>query len=396
VRSGVENAPPPAREQEEPTESDLQPAMEIARELAAWDMNLYRVRTNVPRLYPQLDAVIARLDAVLDERPGAGWARYYRGVARFRRGDLEGALEDVERSIGRVPDLASAHFELGRLYLALYLREHGSAQRHLVPEGAVHELRYARSRVEQARLSFEEARRLRAAGAGWQASYADAVGRLAEQDHAGCVAACEEILASEPDLEEVWKLRGDAQRLLGDDPVASFERAVDVRRSFFEAHLAAAEHLLTIGRPGDGRTHLDAALVVHPGLTAARILAARACLLEGAFAEGVAQAERARAEEPRSYDAAVVLGELRHARGEFDGALEAFEAARGLRGCQNRAMLLAARTLLARAKRTRVEGGDASADLARILEHREHHDHPLDDDPHWGPLFRDVDAMLSS
>ena len=52
--------------------------------------------------------------------PAAGWARFYRGLARARRGDVAGALEDMERSIDRVKDLAGAYNELGRLYLALH------------------------------------------------------------------------------------------------------------------------------------------------------------------------------------------------------------------------------------------------------------------------------------
>ncbi|HEX5136589.1 MAG TPA: protein kinase, partial [Planctomycetota bacterium] len=217
VRRTVPDAPAAAPGPPE-NHPEWEAALAASREIAAYDAHLYRVRSNLPRHFPPLDAVIARLDAVLAEQPAAGWARFYRGLARFRRGDLRGAVEDMERAVDRVRDRATAYYELGRAYLALYLADHKAAHGHISREGTAHSLKSARSRLEQAALAFAEARELPRR----QRAYADAVVRLAEEDFAGCIARCVEILAEEPDLEEVWKLRGDALRLSGGDPLPAY------------------------------------------------------------------------------------------------------------------------------------------------------------------------------
>ena len=70
-----------------------------------------------------------------------------RPAARFRLGDSAGALEDMERSIDRVRDLSGAYFELGRVYLAQWAKEHRVALGHVSPEGTEHDLPAVRSRI---------------------------------------------------------------------------------------------------------------------------------------------------------------------------------------------------------------------------------------------------------
>ncbi|MCK6459996.1 MAG: protein kinase, partial [Planctomycetes bacterium] len=242
VRRTVPDAPAAAPGPPE-DHAEWEAALAASREIAAYDAHLYRVRSNLPRHFPPLDAVIARLDVVLAEQPAAGWARFYRGLARFRRGDLRGAVEDMERAVDRVRDRTTAYYELGRAYLALYLADHKAAHAHISREGTAHSLRSARSRLEQAALAFAEATELPRR----QRAYAEAVRRLADEDFAGSVARCDAILAEEPDLEDVWKLKGDALRLSGGDPLPAYARALEVRRSFFEVELARGEVLLARG-----------------------------------------------------------------------------------------------------------------------------------------------------
>jgi len=353
VRGEVEGAPAaPSAPQDEPR--DLHQALEIAREIATWDANLYRVRANLPRHFPQLDDVIARLTRVLDERPATGWARFYRGVARFRRGDAAGAVEDMERSIDRVRDHAGAYFELGRLYLALYLAEHAEAHKHVTREGTEHDLASARSRLDQAGLAFAEAARQGTLPPG-QAAYAEAVRRLAEGDLAACAAACEAILAEDPDLEDVWKLLGDARRRLGQDPLEAYARATEIRRSFVAAELAAAEVLLERGDVARAREGVRRALQVHPGLAAAQVLLARTHAAEGRLDEAEEEARAARAADAASFDATVLLAEVHLAQGRWDDALAVLQDARELGGCQNRVGLLEGRALLGRGRRADLE-----------------------------------------
>jgi tetratricopeptide (TPR) repeat protein/predicted Ser/Thr protein kinase len=373
VRRVVPDAPAAAPGPPE-DHGEWEAALAASREIAAYDAHLYRVRSNLPRHFPPLDAVIARLDGVLAEQPAAGWARFYRGLARFRRGDLRGAVEDMERAVDRVRDRTTAYYELGRAYLALYLADHQAAHGHITSEGTAHHLESARSRLEQAALAFAEAKELPRR----QRAYAEAVRRLADEDFAGCVARCDEILAEEPDLEEVWKLEGDAQRLSGGDPVPAYERALEVRRSFYEAELARGEALLARGDRAAARESADRALVIYPGLAAALELMARAS--EGD--EALRLAREARAAGPASYEAAVTLAEMLLARGDATGALVELEAARSLPGCQNRVNLLRARALLRRG----MEGGPGGrADLEAALALCPDHAHHPDDAP-WEEL----------
>ena len=145
VRQRVQNAPVLPQDTNTASEEDLRPALEVAQEIAAWDTQLYRVRGDLTRHFPKLDALIARLDRILKDQPAIAWARFYRGVAWFRRGELKRALDDMEKSIDRVRDLAGAYFELGRLYLAIYLDEHRAAHLHLSRVGTENQLKSVRT-----------------------------------------------------------------------------------------------------------------------------------------------------------------------------------------------------------------------------------------------------------
>jgi serine/threonine-protein kinase len=366
VRRTVPDAPAAAPGPPE-DHAEWEAALAASREIAAYDAHLYRVRSNLPRHFPPLDAVIGRLDGVLADQPAAGWARFYRGLARFRRGDLRGAVEDMERAVGRVRDRTAAYYELGRAYLALYLADHKAAHGHISREGTAHSLASARSRLEQAALAFAEAKELPRR----QRAYAEAVRRLAEEDFAGCAARCDEILSEEPDLEEVWKLKGDALALSGGDPLPAYARALEVRRSYFEVELARGEALLARGDRDGARESAARALEIHPDLPAALELMARAS--DGD--EALRLAREARAAGPASYEAAVTLAELLLAQGDATGALVELEAARALPGCQNRVNLLRARALYRRG----IEGGpggraDLEAALALIPDRGHHPD----------------------
>jgi tetratricopeptide (TPR) repeat protein len=229
--------PPPP----EPRDDSRATELEILRELSAWDANLYRTSRNICRHFGRLEAIVARLNGIVAARPGVAWARFYRGCALYRLGRLVPALDDIERSIDRVEDRAGGQFELGRVSLALYLRAQQDARQHVNRVGVAEHLEAARGLLDQAVVAFGEASTLNTHLPRWQAEMARAVRLLAEDDHDGCIAACDRILEAEPDAEEVWKLRGDALRFSGGDPFASYERAIAVRRCYHEASLAMAD-----------------------------------------------------------------------------------------------------------------------------------------------------------
>jgi len=363
--------------------------MEITRDIAEWDANLYRVSRNLSRFYPMLDTIIERLDTIIEDNPHFAWARFYRGVARFRRVDLDAALDDMERTIDRLADQAMAQFEMGRLYLALYLREHQRAHKHYSREGIEQHLVEARGRLRQAVVCFEETRRLKRDLQPWQFDYAAAVGRLGDQDSAGCVEACDRILETDSDLDDVWKLRGDALRFSGGDPFESYDRAIEIRRSHYDAHVAKAEAYLERGQVDEARPCLLDALDIHPDCSTAAAFLAQSYLMEsrglrhGAtvdqirslLEEGLGHTARAMGCDPKHYEAVATRAELlteraRIAPNEEDltAAVALATTAETLDGCRNRAQLLRARALVDRAALRRADRpADAREDLVEAI-----------------------------
>ena len=349
--------------------------LEVARQLAAWDVERYRVSRNVDRLEPRLDAIIARLDEHLAEKPAAAWARYYRGLALCRRGSLDEALEEMERTIDRVKSLPGAFFELGRVYLAVHLREQRGARKHMVEEGVRWHLDSVRGRLEQAVDAFREARRMNEDLPTWQSMFADAVAMLIEDDFEGCISECATILKHDEDAEEVWKLKGDAERLNGGDPRGSYDRAAAIRRSDWQVWLYRAEYEAQIGETSEALRSIERACEIHPGRAEPVVMRAR--LMIGG-PEGLAAADAAVRVGPDVYEARVLRAGARIDAAADGGASEhlavAFDdlaAASQLDGCQNRVKFLQAKARLARARDLLERGESARDDLDAVLSHEE-------------------------
>ena len=368
--------------------------LDIVREIASWDSNLYRVSGSLSRSFKKLDSICRRLDEILAERPETAWARFYRGVALFRRGRLDEALEEMERAIDRVSNLSGAYFELGRLYMALYLRDQHVARQHISKVGVRDGLSSTRGRLEQALLAFEEAQRLGGDVPAWLTDCTDAVVRLSESDFAGCVDICDRILADEPDIEGVWKLRADALNLAGDDPFDSYDRAIEVRRSYFEALLGKASAHLARGQIDEARRDLRRALDIHPQYVDAAALLSRTYLVEGDDLDaGIEAAERAVAMDPRHYDAVVALAELQIAKGRHDGsenwlvaAVDTLSGAGEFGGCPNRVNLLTATAQLERARQARTRGQDPRPQLEAVMTFCNDAGAKLSDNEPWAAI----------
>jgi tetratricopeptide (TPR) repeat protein/predicted Ser/Thr protein kinase len=373
--------------------------VEIVREIAMWDANVYRVSGSLERAFERLDRTCERLRAILARRPELAWARFYHGVALFRRGRLYDALDEMECSIDRVRNVAGAYFELGRLYLALALREQHAARQHITPIGVDHELETVRGRLDQAAVALAEADRLDGELPSWHAGYAEAVARLAHSDFDGCAETCDRLLEREPDVEEIWKLRGDALRLAGRDPFQSYDRALDVRRSYFEALYGRAEAHLARGDVEAAREDLRRACAIHPEFADGLALLAGTYRDDGGdLHEGRTIAQRARALDPGSYDAHVVLAEIEIGLGRRgDGAdwlasaRETLARAAGLPGCQNRVMLLKATAWLEEARLAVREGRDPAPGLDAARALCDTAGQAVNDDAQWIDLRRAVE-----
>jgi serine/threonine protein kinase len=403
-RAGVE---PVAPEPEPDPDPYWTTGLDIVRRISAWDTDLYRVSGSLERSFGRLDAIRAELDRILAERPDTAWARFYRGVVSLRAGDLAAARDDMERVIDRVNNLAGAYFELGKLYLALYLQEDHEARKHMSKVGVSHDLTSARGRLDQAVLAFQEAERLQGELPPWHAEYAQAVARLSESDFAGCVEQCDAILDREPDLEEVWKLRGDALRLADKDPFESYERALQVRRSYYEALYAMAEAHMARGQLDEARQSLQRACEINPRFAAATAMLARICLrqarrtgCEDAIACGLEIAEQALAVNPQSYDAAMTIAELHLERGRrqsepepLEECLAMIERSRMLPGCQNRVEFVRAQTLLERARQRAARGEDPRRDLDTVCELADGAAADVPDNHPWVEIRRQAEAV---
>jgi len=374
----VVGAPEP-RPPSAPVDDSRGAELEILRELAAWDANLYRTTRDICRHFTVLERITTRLDVILERRPETAWARYYRGVAALRRGRLREALEDIELALDRVEDRSGAQFELGRVSLALYLRAHQDSHRHITTFGQEEHMHGVRGLLDQAVVAFEEACRLSESLPRWQVELAHAVRLLGEGNYAGCVSACDHILEREPELEEVWKLRGDALRFSGGEPFASYDRAIEVRRAYYEASLAKAEAWMQRGDWRAAREELGRTLDICPEYVDGLVLLARTHRAEAGETgadrprdEALAALERALALDPGHYLAVVERIELLLERGtgadaELAEVQREVARARKLDGCQNRVNLLDARVLLEMARREASAGGDPAPRLREVV-----------------------------
>jgi serine/threonine protein kinase len=388
--------PPPALE-DLSADAWSSEGLEIVSALSSWDANLYRVTGSLGRSFTKLDAIRRRLDKILAARPDTAWARFYRGVALFRRGRLREAAEDMERAIDRVKNPASAYFELGRLYLSLHLQEQQVARKHLSRVGVEGGLDSSRSRLEQAIVAFQEARRVGDDLPVWLDDCTRAVQRLSVADYAGCAEICDRILAEDPDVEGAWKLRGDAQQLAGTEPFESYDRALEIRRSYFEALFAKANAHLARNQIAEARRALQRALEIYPEYADAAALLARTYLVESRRAgtvetleKGLRIAQDALGMDNSSYDAALTLAEIkiekgrsRHSHRWLLSALETLNTAMELEGCPNRVNLLAATTRLELARQVRDQGRDARPDLEAVLALCDHEGARVADNEPW-------------
>ncbi len=391
----------------ETDDGDLSVAVEIARDIADWDANLYRISANIPRTYPQLDSIIARLDQVLAQTPDLAWARFYRGMALFRRGQQIEALDNMELVIDRVGDMASAYFELGRLYLTLHLSDSLDARKHITQLGIDNQLKGSRGRLEQSDWMFQEAQRLKGNLPSWQLDFTRAVSRFADQDYAACILVCDSILGEDPDLEEVWKLRGDALRFQGEDPLSSYKKAIEIRRSFDGAHQAMGEFLFEQGQFDRARGCFRRVLEILPECVDAlahigrtHLMEARAGGGEEDLAHGLRYVREAQEIDRGHYEVSVTLVEIHRElglslgkRSSLDEALEQGKIACELGGCQNRVELLIARTLIDRS-RMHEDLSKVREDLATVIKECESHGEMLPEIGPWREVYDEAVAEL--
>lgn len=387
-------------------EAEWEVAISVTREISAWDADLYRTTHNLPRTYPRLEAIIQRLDGILANKPDQAWAHYYRGLALFRLGSLTDAREAMEIAVDRVKDRAGAKFELGQLYLTTYLEQHRQAYKHLDPSGTEGALLRAKSELDRAALAFQEAQRLRGELPMWQVDYSRAVQLLAREDFNGCIAECDRLLERDPDVDSVWKLRGDVLRLDGQDPIDSYDRALDVRRSSFETHVAKAEYLLEQNRSAEAREAAEAALRVNPLCQEAHALIAKSSLIAAEqtgdvtkilhgleFLDGLPHDTASYSLNLSRAELLWTLGDRNREQDSLHEALEVLAASRQLPGCQNRVNLMCAKVQLTLAQTAIESNGDPAPHLQEIAGYTKQLPQASQEGPAWKPVLDAARAL---
>lgn len=170
-----------------------------------------------------------------------------------------------------------------------------------------------------------------------------------------------------------------------------------------------ADVYLETGAVAEARTCLARALEIHSGLVTARVLLARAHLIE-ARASGrsdtldaaLADVRSVLEAKPDRYDGVVTLAEIQieRARQSADcawiaSALDTLGRARSMEGCGNRVEYLGAQALLTRAQLNLVEGRDPTTDLEAVLAWREHEATRVPGNEPWLSLIAEAERTLA-
>ncbi|HEX2081038.1 MAG TPA: tetratricopeptide repeat protein [Longimicrobium sp.] len=232
---------------------------------------------------PELEALRARAAV----QPGDARLHHELGVALLMRGDLEGALAAVGRSLALAPHEPFAHCLLGQV-------------------------RLLQNDFDAAEASFRRAVELDPADVAAHAQVA--VVMLARGDHAGAAALLTGLTERHADSPLLWANLASARKACGDrdGAIAACRRAVEA----------------------------------SPEWTGVRRGLATLLYLQGRFTEALRERERVVALQETS-EAQMDLGTSLHAEGRLAGALAAYERAAALRPSWGAPLLNAAATAAA-------------------------------------------------
>lgn len=229
-------------------------------------------------------------------------------TALIDNGQHAAAIKPLEVLLARRPQLADAHYQLGR---AQHASGRAEPARACFQQAVVHDPKHARAWY---RLGNDEATR-----ECWQAA-------LAHYDQA---------LALEPGWAVVHFNRGVALRKLGRDEeaLASYDRALALDPTHAEAHCNRANLLmLREGRDEEAMAHFNAALQLNPRLLVAQLGRAGLLAKRHEYEPALAAVQPLVTREPGNADARFVLGRALRGLGRVEPALTVLREAEAL-GC---------------------------------------------------------------
>ncbi len=288
----------------------------------------------VQRSFVHLDAPVPALENE------TALALFERGVVRRDRGDLAGALDDLERAAALDPEDAAAWNGLGIVYRDLdrgadaeraYTRsiEANPDPPHALCNRA--DFLVDRGHVEQAIADVNRAVEIAPRAPVAWAARASVLLKAERWDEAHDSAS--RAIRLEPDFPLAWYVRGLARAgRAGVTPsvatmegaITDFTHAVDLDPGWAHAWAYRAQLRRSLGDEASAISDATRAIDLDPDVIGAWICRAKARLGRGELAAALADIDEVTSRDPRSVDAWHVLGTIRQLAGELEAAAEAF------------------------------------------------------------------------
>jgi predicted O-linked N-acetylglucosamine transferase (SPINDLY family) len=243
---------------------------------------------------------------IVEQSPGHADALHLLGLVALQRGQVELAIDRIERALAINPPAAVYHCNLGEAY-----RKAGQPAR--------------------AAASLQRAIELRP---GLVQAHNNLGIALKDQGRPGdAVAAYERAIALQSDFAEAHNNLGIALVELGrlDEAIAASRRAIALRPGYAEAYNNLGAALWATGRNAEAIAAYRRAIEVFPGFADAHCNLGCALKDRGVLDEAVAALEQALALDPAYVEAHIGLGGARLARGEHYAAAESYRRALALR-----------------------------------------------------------------
>ena len=281
----------------------------------------------------EYDLAIAKYDTALTLAPSDPRVFLRRGAAQYAKKNYDAALKDLTAVIKLQPDNIQAYDYRGGVYYTQGENEKGIADYteaiRLEPKTPSHVhnrgVLYLRSaKPKEAIADLSKAVELGSPNA--LADLADA--HIAGEDLRAALMDLDKLTQSSPDNANVWRVRGNVQRYLGDERmvIADYERAVALDPS------VANKMLLwrAMARTGDQAAALkafDATFDKEPSGADEYNTRCWYLTLLGEPERALVYCNRALALEPDQYSALDSRGLIHHALGQYDAALRDYNRA---------------------------------------------------------------------
>jgi tetratricopeptide (TPR) repeat protein len=248
---------------------DYTRAIEISSRLAPTKSDRTRSR-NTFESTPETDRI-----TVID--PFTAWAYTNRGIARYRKGDADGAIADLDQAIRISPALAEAY--LGRGVARRAVGDSKGAMTDFERALSInHNLAEAYNNRADIRLDLDDidgalddlnrslALKPRLPETYYQLGYA----RMARQDLDGAIANFDRAIQLKPEMGAAYQGRGTARMRKSEfeGALVDFDRALELNPALTFAHMNRGLTLLLQGKDAEAQKDFEQCLALKPDVKA--------------------------------------------------------------------------------------------------------------------------------